>query len=90
VRFIGSIKECKQGDCNGGEPSRNVDAWYKLDLYGSYTVKSSAGKTTLSLGVNNLLDRNPPVIYIGNQGDSDGASYDLIGRFLYARLTHLF
>jgi iron complex outermembrane recepter protein len=90
VRFIGSIKECKQGDCNGGEPSRAVDAWYKLDLYGSYTVKSSAGKTTLSLGVNNLLDRNPPVIYIGSQGDSDGASYDLIGRFLYARLTHLF
>jgi len=90
VRFVGPIKECKQGDCNGNQPSRDVDAWYKLDLFGSYTLKTTAGTTTLSVGANNLLDRNPPVIYIGNQGDSDGATYDLIGRFVYARVSHLF
>ncbi|MBC7976521.1 MAG: TonB-dependent receptor, partial [Myxococcales bacterium] len=90
VRFVGSFKECKQSDCNGGEPSRNVDSWYNLDVFASYGLKSSAGKTTLSVGANNVLDRRPPVIYIGRQGDSDGATYDLIGRFLYARLQHVF
>jgi iron complex outermembrane receptor protein len=89
-RWVGGYKECQQNDCNGNEPSRDVASWYKIDLFGSYTMKSPAGKTTLSVGVNNVLDRNPSLIYIGFAGDSDSATYDYMGRFVYARLAQLF
>jgi iron complex outermembrane receptor protein len=90
VRYVGKLKECDQNNCNGGAPSRKIEQWYKVDLYGSYALKSTAGTTTLSLGVNNLLDRNPPLIYIGFQADSDAPTYDYMGRFFYARLSQMF
>ena len=90
LRYVGSYKECDADDCNGGEPSRNVDAWYKADLYASYSFKNAAGRTTLSAGVNNVLNRNPSLIYIGFAGDSDSSTYDYMGRFFYGRVSHLF
>jgi len=90
LRFVGTFKECDQNNCNGGAPSRDVERWYKLDVFASYAVKSAAGTTTLAVGVNNALDRAPSLIYIGFQGDSDAATYDYMGRFAYARLSHLF
>ncbi|HEU4732588.1 MAG TPA: TonB-dependent receptor [Kofleriaceae bacterium] len=90
VRYVGPFKECDQNNCNGGAPSRDVAKWYKVDLFGSYSIKSVAGTTTLSIGVNNLLDRKPSLIYIGFQGDSDAATYDYMGRFFYARMSQLF
>jgi iron complex outermembrane recepter protein len=90
VRFVGTFKECDQNNCNGGAPSRDVARWYKADLHGSYAVKTAAGTTTLTVGVNNVLDQNPPLIYIGFQGDSDAATYDYMGRFFYARMSQLF
>jgi outer membrane receptor protein involved in Fe transport len=90
ARYVGGFKECQNGDCNGGGASREVSQYVKFDLLASYTLKSSAGRTTLTVGANNVLDQNPPVIYIGAQGDSDGATYDLLGRFVYAKIAHLF
>ena len=90
VKFVGKFKECQNNNCNGGAPSRWVDHWYKLDLFGSYALKSMGGKTSLTVGVNNLLNRNPSLIYIGFQGDSDAATYDYFGRFFYARLAQAF
>jgi outer membrane receptor protein involved in Fe transport len=90
VRYVGTYRECDQNNCNVGNPGRDVSAWYKLDLFGSYSVKSTAGTTTLSVGVNNLLDRDPSLIYIGFAADSDAATYDYMGRFFYARLAQLF
>jgi outer membrane receptor protein involved in Fe transport len=90
VRFIGTFKECDQNNCNGGAPSRDVPRWYKADLFASYALKSSAGTTSLTVGVNNVLDRAPSLIYIGFQGDSDAATYDYMGRFFYARMSQQF
>jgi outer membrane receptor protein involved in Fe transport len=42
------------------------------------------------VGVNNLLDRSPSLIYIGFQGDSDAPTYDYMGRFFYARMSQQF
>jgi outer membrane receptor protein involved in Fe transport len=89
-RFVGSYKECKQNDCNHGQARRDVDSWYKVDLYGTYAFKNAAGRTSISAGVNNLLNRNPSLIYIGFAGDSDAATYDYLGRFFYARLSQMF
>ena len=90
VRYIGSFIECANKDCNHGQPSRDVAAWTKLDLFGSYTMKSTAGRTTLAVGVNNVMNKNPAVIYAGFAGTSDSSTYDYMGRFLYARLSQLF
>jgi outer membrane receptor protein involved in Fe transport len=90
VRYVGSYKECDQNNCNGGALSRDVAKWYKGDVYASYSAKSTAGLTTLSVGVNNVMNQNPPLVYIGFQADSDAATYDYMGRFIYMRLTQQF
>jgi outer membrane receptor protein involved in Fe transport len=90
IRYVGSYKECQDNDCNAGNISRNVDNWYKADLYASYSFKNAAGRTTLSAGVNNVLNQNPSLIYIGFAGDSDSSTYDYMGRFFYGRISHLF
>lgn len=90
VRYVGPFKECDQNNCNGGAPSRDVARWYKADAYATIAFKTTAGMTTLTFGVNNLLDQNPPLIYIGFQGDSDAATYDYMGRFFYARMSQQF
>jgi iron complex outermembrane receptor protein len=88
--YIGNFKECAARDCNHDQPSRFVPAWAKLDLFGSYTVKSAAGKTQLAVGINNVTNNQPVVIYGGLAGTSDSATYDYFGRFLYARLSQQF
>jgi outer membrane receptor protein involved in Fe transport len=90
VKFVGKFKECLNSNCNGGAPSRWVDHWYKLDMFASYALKSTAGKTSITLGVNNVLNRNPALIYNGFQGDSDASTYDYFGRFFYARMAQAF
>ncbi|MEO7732580.1 MAG: hypothetical protein ABIY55_16550, partial [Kofleriaceae bacterium] len=97
VRYVGSYKECRANDCNTpanlAMASRDVAAWFKTDVFLSYDVKSRAGTSKLAVGVNNLLDSQPPVIYTGpaaNAANSDPGTYDYMGRFLYARLTQQF
>ena len=90
LRYLSSFTQCPLGDCFSSLYRLETDAWYKVDLFGSYTVKSSAGSTTLAAGVNNLLDRNPALLDIGSRGGSDGSTYDDVGRFFYLRLSHRF
>lgn len=89
VRYVGAYKECDQTSCNSNMPSRPVDRWYKADLFATYAVGSTARRTSLTVGVNNLLDRDPPTIYSGPIADSD-PSYDFLGRFYYARMSQAF
>jgi iron complex outermembrane receptor protein len=42
-------------------------------------------KPTISLGVNNLFDANPPVCYSCSLNGYDASTYDLPGRFMYAQ-----
>jgi iron complex outermembrane receptor protein len=90
VRFVGDFLECENNDCNSGAPSREVEAWRKVDVFGNYTIGAPRDATTLTIGVNNVFDQDPPTIYIGFQGDSDAATYDYLGRFFYARLSQRF
>jgi iron complex outermembrane receptor protein len=94
VRYIHGYKECVDNDCNTAENleqfSRDVDANVTVDLFGGYAVKSKAGTTRLTVGVNNLLDQRPSLIYVGFDGDSDSSTYDFMGRYFYARLSQQF
>src|SRR5262249_19926987 len=40
LKFVGKFKECENNNCNGGAPSRMVSAWYKIDLFGTYAIKT--------------------------------------------------
>jgi outer membrane receptor protein involved in Fe transport len=89
LRYVSSIKECENNDCNlhlGDGHERTVSWSMTGDLFASYELKSSAGRTLVSVGVNNVLDAAPPTIYRPNP-DGDASGYDFIGRYFYLRLT---
>jgi outer membrane receptor protein involved in Fe transport len=98
--FIGGYKEC--GDSDGVmagsglcyDPShkgeRNVSVYNTWDLNLGYSFRTDMGPTTLALGVINLFDQRPPLVYNGFANTTDTYSYDLVLRQFFARLTHQF
>jgi iron complex outermembrane receptor protein len=94
LRFVGSYQECAGNNCNSDRnlaiASRDVDRYFKLDLFGGYDFQSGFGKSTLQLGVNNLFDATPPIVYNAAAANSDAATYDFVGRLVYVRMSQLF
>jgi iron complex outermembrane receptor protein len=104
VRYIGAFRECEDNDCKlgtegDGSPSldpdmppitRSVSAHVTGDLYGSYTLETPVGTSRLSVGVNNVLDQTPAVVYNGFTASSDPSAYDFLGRYFYARFVQQF
>lgn len=99
IRFVSSYDECDAQDCNSlmdgtdeerAAATRTVDSNITADIFAGYTLKSKAGVTNLSVGMNNVLDQDPPLIYSGFAGDSDSSTYDYMGRFVYARMSQQF
>jgi outer membrane receptor protein involved in Fe transport len=105
ARYVGSFKECGAfsadsgtyqstgGLCNSTDPqtpSRQVGSNAVVDLRGSYALTTSAGKTTVAAGVNNVFDKAPQYVYSAALANSDPSIYDYVGRFVYLRLQHAF
>jgi iron complex outermembrane recepter protein len=92
LRFVGAYQECAGNNCNSERTlttaSREVDRYWKLDLFGGYELTTTAGKVTMQVGVNNLLDATPPTVYNAPESGSDGSAYDFVGRMVYARMTY--
>ena len=76
---------------NGPPPDARIPTISYLDLHASY----SWNKTTLRVGCNNVLDKDPPSIDTANTGGNTNYAesntypslYDVAGRFVYANLT---
>jgi outer membrane receptor protein involved in Fe transport len=90
VHYVGQYHECDQNNCNSGSPARTVSPWYKVDLFGTGSFKAATGTTALTVGVDNVLDRDPPAVYSSLFGNFDPTAYDARGRFFYARMSQLF
>jgi len=93
ARYIHSFRECDQNDCqqeNADMLDRKVDINVTADAFATYSLKSPFGASTLTIGVNNVTDQEPPVIFNGFLATSDSNTYDFLGRFFYARLTQAF
>jgi iron complex outermembrane receptor protein len=90
VHYVGQYHECDQNNCNSGSPARTVSPWYKVDLFGTGAFKAATGTTTVTVGVDNLLDRDPPAVYSSLFGNFDPTAYDARGRFFYARMSQRF
>ncbi len=95
-QYTGGFQECEDDDCKGlyrddveTTPTiREVDANHLFGLQGSYRLFSRAGSTVFTVGLNNVFDTPPSVIFNGFLGTSDASTYDYLGRYLYVRLSH--
>jgi iron complex outermembrane receptor protein len=99
THFIGSFTECgdSSGDFSGSglcyvdsTYQRRVGAYNTYDVYVTYALASSYGKTSLTAGVLNVGDRKPQTIYNGFTAASDPSAYDFMGRYPYLRASHTF
>ena len=95
MRYIGAYKECFAGGdflCSEDDTQqRRVSAYTPVDLFVSYTLRDwVVGTTSAVFGVNNAFNTDPPFLATAFAANSDPSTYDYVGRFLYARLTHQF
>ena len=71
-----------------GKPAdyATIDAWLAVDLQYAITIpEGDAASTKIAIGVQNLLDADPPKVSVGL--GYDVFTHDPRGRILYARLT---
>lgn len=67
------------------QPTSDVSSVVYWDTAGSYNV----AQLMLTLGIKNLLDRDPPYMPEGGQNANE-STYDFAGRFVYARIGYRF
>ncbi|MFN2546736.1 MAG: TonB-dependent receptor plug domain-containing protein [Myxococcales bacterium] len=94
-RYVGGFTECFAGGdflCSEDSTQQHrISAYLPVDAFVSYTLRDwVAGTTSMVVGVQNIADVQPPFIAVGFAANSDPSTYDYIGRFVYARLTHTF
>jgi iron complex outermembrane recepter protein len=90
-RFIDSYQECDQDNCNDRTNlRREVSKYATGDLFVTYSLKSSQGSTSITAGMNNVVNVQPPIIYNGPALNADESAYDFLGRQFYIRLGQLF
>jgi outer membrane receptor protein involved in Fe transport len=70
-------------------PAHHVPAYVTFDLLLSYLYRNPFGNTTLAVGMRNIADTNPPYVYNETFIFTD-PGYDLVGRFVYGRISHAF
>jgi outer membrane receptor protein involved in Fe transport len=92
LRYYGSVDEYMLDD--GGDVVNGpttLSAQYNLDIAGTWNYSDSL---ILRAGVNNLLDRDPPLVPNGPSGEANGntypGQYDALGRYLFAGFTYTF
>jgi outer membrane receptor protein involved in Fe transport len=95
VNYIGSFQDAPDADLDGTldydlYSTRKVDSFITTNLQVSY---EGMKQTTLILGVDNVLDEDPPWAF--GDGDNDVRGYvssqhDPRGRFIYTKMTYKF
>nr|MBX2859163.1 TonB-dependent receptor [Cellvibrionaceae bacterium] len=100
ARFIDSVSEscvglsdfpglCSEPNLDDDELSENtMDRTIYQDVQVTWFKDRDDGELTVSLGVNNLFDQQPPECYSCALNGFDATTYDVPGRFLYLRLGY--
>ncbi len=89
----GTTPECQDGSGNGilgPSPDLQIASQSYFDFSAHYTLEAT--DTHFQLGVNNLTDNQPPVMYFNNvlNANTDVSTYDTIGRYFFASVTQKF
>jgi len=87
LRYIQDVQEMYP-DLLGGTRQRTVDGRIYHDMQLEYDLERI--QTSLILGVDNLLDKEPPFSLDGFNDNTDPRTFDTVGRFVYLRFTKLF
>jgi len=83
IRYIGGAD-----DENGGGPiGSSVPSIIYHDIQGSYLLDEGL---TLSVGIDNLFDKQPPYLTSWNDANTDVFTYDTVGRRGYLKLNYQF
>lgn len=90
ISYIGEFEDFATEDKVESTTSRTIDAFYSLDMQVYYHVNS---QLKLTLGGNNLLDKEPP--FALGDGNSDlygyvSSMYNPRGRYMYAKVSYKF
>ncbi|CTP84185.1 TonB-dependent receptor [Xanthomonas translucens pv. arrhenatheri] len=94
IRYIGSTEigseDTRQSlSADAGLPStvRSIGSYVYHNVQVGYNL--TPWHTRLELGVDNLADKQPPLYYANNvtNANTDVATYDLLGRYYWARAT---
>ena len=88
IRRIGDVI-LRNPSVAGTEPDLDLGAFTYLDLTAGYSLPT---KTRLQLGVRNLGDKQPPLLYQNNvtNANTDVQTYDTIGRQYFLSLSQKF
>lgn len=103
-RYVGSvtaettIDNASIAGANNFDPGLEIGSQSYFDIVGAYSIKD---RYTLRVGVNNVLDKEPPFVTSGNggrpgsnlcpsgpcNGNTYPATYDALGRYLFINAT---
>jgi iron complex outermembrane recepter protein len=74
----------------GPSPDLEIASQIYWDLTAGYTLEKT--NTKFQLGINNLFDNQPPILYQNNvtNANTDVETYDTIGRFFFGSVTQRF
>lgn len=81
ARFIDGVKEVEKGWWTAPF-ERSVESNTVVDLQTNYFANDNV---TVTVGVDNLFDKTPPFVFSAFGANTDVATYDVIGRSIYAR-----
>ncbi|QIZ76948.1 TonB-dependent receptor [Ferrimonas lipolytica] len=87
ARYIGDLDSASCADDPSSCNSPTTGTIIYHDLSGAYAVTDS---TTVRVGVNNLLDEEPPYYSGYNDSNTDPYTYDTLGRYFYASFNMKF
>jgi len=79
-RYISSVKESEAGD-------NKLNSRLYVDLQLRWTSPDFAKNFGFAIGANNLFDKDPPGCISCGLNNFDPTTYDVPGRYLYARAT---
>jgi iron complex outermembrane receptor protein len=83
-RYIDSVTEINP---NTVQPHKLGSRFY-TDFQFVYTPSMLADRVAFTVGVNNLFDKDPPACFSCSLNNYDPTTYDVPGRFGYARITY--
>lgn len=98
-RYLGSVDEACGGTiggfgftqhCTDGANGNTLDSTFYTDLQVTYRPDWIEGNTSITLGVQNLLDEDPPLCTTCDLNNFDGTVHALPGRFFYGRVAFQF
>lgn len=84
TRYIGKSRDIPNNAVNGG---KLTDVFYH-DVQLGYTLAGT--ETNFALGMDNVFDRQPPASAANNPINFDIYTYDIRGRYLYAKVSTRF